>query len=124
MVGLGEAFGEGEPDSAEDDGADGLDEQVGEHGCPFSFLELLDEVEREGGEGGVAAEETDAKEESEGVVFCPDTGDDSEGEAAREVDDQGGEREFGAVEGEVDEVAEDAAGACSYAHEPDFFPHV
>jgi hypothetical protein len=28
------------------------------------------------------------------------------------------------VEGEVDEVAEDAAGTCSYAHEPDFFPHV
>ena len=113
MVGLGEAFGEGEPDSAQDDGADGLDEQVGEHGCPFSFLKLLDEVEREGGEGGVAAEETDAEEEPEGVVFCPDTGDDSEGEAAREIDDQGGEREFGAVEGEVDEVAEYAAGACS-----------
>jgi hypothetical protein len=28
------------------------------------------------------------------------------------------------VEGEVDEVAEYAASACSYAHEPDFFPHV
>lgn len=70
MVGLGEAFGEGEPDSAEDDGADGLDEQVGEHGCPFAFLELLDEVEREGGERGVAAEESDAEEESEGWSFA------------------------------------------------------
>jgi hypothetical protein len=28
------------------------------------------------------------------------------------------------VEGEVEEVAEYAAGACSYANEPDFFPHV
>jgi hypothetical protein len=28
------------------------------------------------------------------------------------------------VEGEVDEVAENAAGACSYTYEPDFFPHV
>ena len=116
MVGLGEAFGESEADSAEDDRADGLDEQVGEHGRPFSFFELLDEVEREGGEGGVAAEETDAEEESEGVVFCPDTGDNPEGEAAREVDDHGGEGEFGAVEGEVEEVAENAAGACSYAY--------